>query len=385
MSKILFISHCAPPAPFGPSTLFRRLFKYFSPDSYVVMTSKYGPGETDNNGRLPCKYYYAGESIFRNYTRWSSVREWLDVVGMVARGLSVIKKEKITALLTHPTSGNFLLASYILHRLTGLPLYVYILDLYTASQTYRIRKLMSAPIEKAVMKASKKVFVMSETLKDHYDGKYNIDTALLRHPVELPSDNPAPVLKNAEKKIHKKKTVVFTGMIYEAQMDALRNLAAAVKGMQGVELHIYSQRTTAKLLSLGLSGADVVHHGFVEASKMPGVQREADVLFLPMAFESPYPEIIRTASPGKLPEYLISRTPVLVHAPQDAYIAWYARKYGWGFVVDKPDPGLLREALSGIMRDGALRDRLIENALNTARLHEASKVADALKKGLGLI
>lgn len=385
MSKILFISHCVPPIPYSPSTIFLRLFKYFPEDSHVVLTSRYenNIAGDDLGDKLRGSYYYAGKTVFGGYTRWSSIREWLEVIPMVAKGFSIIRKEKITRLLVHPTAGNFLLASYILHRLTGIPLYVYMLDLYTASQTYKIRKLMAVPIEKAVMKVVKKVFVMSEALQDFYRNKYNVETVLLRHPVELPEG----YYRISEKlgRIREKKIILFTGMIYEAQLGALQNLAIALKSMREVEFHIYSQRTVPKLISLGLSGSNIIHHGYIDQSKVSSVQKDADILFLPMAFNSPYPDIIKTASPGKLPEYLASGTPILVHAPEDAYISWYARKYGWGLVVDQPDPELLKEGIQNILNDSALSKCLIENAFKTVRMHDGAKVSSDLQRSMGPI
>ncbi len=385
MSKILFISHCVPPIPFGPSALFLRLFKYFPGDSYVVLTSRYEK-KIDTMGlgdKLQCKYYYAGQTILGDYTRWSSIREWLDVIAMVVKGLAIIRKEKITDLMVHPISGNFLLASYILHRITRIPLYIYALDLYTAAQTYRIRKLMSVPIEKAVMKVAKKVFVMSEALRDFYGNKYDFEPVLLPHPIELKSYN-TQIVKNMKKARSGRKVIAFTGMIYEAQLDALQNFAGAVNGMSEVEFHIYSHRVTSKLISLGLSGNNIIHHGYVEQSKIADIQRDADILFLPMAFNSPYPDIIKTASPAKLPEYLASGTPILVHAPEYAYISWYARKYGWGLVVDKPNLELLREAVEVLLRDDFLKEKLVQNAFNTVKMHDEVSVSNTLQKCLGI-
>ncbi|MBI3596523.1 MAG: glycosyltransferase [Nitrospirae bacterium] len=386
MSKILFMSHCVPPIPYSPSSIFLRLFKYFPEDSYIVLTSRYenNIAAADLGDKLRCGHYYVGKTIFGDYTRWSSIREWLDVPSMVAKGLSIIRKEKVTDILIHPTSGNFLLASYILHRLTGIPLYVYMLDLYSAAQTFKIRKLMSVPIERLVMRASKKVFVMSEALQDFYKRKYNIQTVLLRHPIELPQ-NGSRIAKKVKINRNTKKTIVFTGMIYEAQLDALQNLVSAVNELSEVEFHIYSQRAVPKLITMGLSGSNIIHHGYVDPSKISSIQREADILFLPMAFNSPYPDIIKTASPGKLPEYLASGAPVLVHAPEDAYISWYAKTYRWGLVVDKPSPELLKEAIWNLLNNGTLREQLVENALKTVQMHDGLAVSTILQKYMGVI
>ena len=79
---------------------------------------------------------------------------------------------------------------------------------------------------------------------------------------------------------------------------------------------------------------------------MPGIQRNADILFLPLAFNSPYPEIIKTSSPGEIGEYLAGKKPILVHAPSDSFISWYFRKYNCGCVVDDDDSEKLAAAIN---------------------------------------
>lgn len=106
------------------------------------------------------------------------------------------------------------------------------------------------------------------------------------------------------------------------------------------------------------------------------------ILFLPMAFNSP--DIIKTASPVKLPEYLASGPPILVHAPEYAYITWYAKKYGWGFVVDKPDLELLKEAVQVLLRDDFLKENLVQNTFNTVQMHDEVIVSNTLQKCLGI-
>ena len=76
--------------------------------------------------------------------------------------------------------------------------------------------------------------------------------------------------------------------------------------------------------------------------------------------------MIRTALPGKTAEYMVSGTPILVHAPPYAYISRYAREAGWGYVVDSPDPDRLAEAIRRLLSDFSLRTRLTEAAYREA-------------------
>ena len=78
------------------------------------------------------------------------------------------------------------------------------------------------------------------------------------------------------------------------------------------------------------------------------------MLFLPLAFNSPYPQILRTAAPGKMGEYLASGRPILVHAPSDSFVAWYFREHQCGLVVDENDPAQLLMGIRRILTDSEL-------------------------------
>jgi glycosyltransferase involved in cell wall biosynthesis len=100
---------------------------------------------------------------------------------------------------------------------------------------------------------------------------------------------------------------------------------------------------------------------------MPGVQRDADILFLPLAFNSPYPDIIKTSAPGKMGEYLAAKKPVLVHAPSDSFISWYFRKYNCGCVVDEDDPEKLAQEIIRLLNDTQMHKQFSENAYSRAK------------------
>jgi len=160
-------------------------------------------------------------------------------------------------------------------------------------------------------------------------------------------------------------SIVFTGDVYEAHFDAFRNLVAAIDlvNSPNVKLHLFTNRSPSYLAEKGIRGP-VVCHKPVPSSAIPEIQRRADILFLPLAFNSPYPEVIKTSAPSKLGEYLASKRPILVHAPSDSFLVWYFRKYNCGIVVDQQDPEVLRGAIEEILDNIDLQQRLCTNAWN---------------------
>jgi glycosyltransferase involved in cell wall biosynthesis len=131
---------------------------------------------------------------------------------------------------------------------------------------------------------------------------------------------------------------------------------------KSIRFHIYTSQTERELKERGISGPEVICHAHIRESEIPKVLRQADILFLPLAFSSPIPEVIRTSAPGKMGEYLSVAKPILVHAPGDSFCSWFFRRHGCGVVVDESDCGLLAEQIDNLIASEETRKRLSEKA-----------------------
>jgi len=162
--------------------------------------------------------------------------------------------------------------------------------------------------------------------------------------------------------------MVYTGAIYRAHYDAFHNLIAAIRRMKGpeIKLHLYTSQPESELKQKGISGNMVVYHPHVSTFEVPKVLRQSDILFLPLAFHSPIPEVIRTSAPGKTGEYLSVGRPVLVHAPKDSFISWFFRENHCGIVVDKDDPQVLSEEINKLISNDKMRMEISTNARTVA-------------------
>jgi len=386
MIKFLLISHCVPPVPMGPSFILMRILKHFPEDSYAVYTTRYRVDREIEMGKLPCRYYYApAHTVYTNskYLLRIAIREWLEVLPMVWKGLKIIKKEKINVLLALPGSdpGNFLLAAFIMHKLKRIPLVIYFFDNFLKSQNSKLRKFLGRFIEKAAVKTASSVFVMSEKLSEYYQFRYNVDPILLPHPIDLFEIEKIKMIANCINKKHKK-SIVFCGAIYEINLDSIRNMIKVIERLPDAEFHVYTRRSADSLKWLGIAGKNIFNHGFVKTEEMVRIQTEAGLLFLPLGFKSIYADVIRSASPAKLPEYLASGRPILVHAPKDAYVTWYARNKGWGAIVDEPDLDKLHRMVIKMFKDEDYCKELIKKANQTAQLHDSRIVAHTFKDGI---
>jgi glycosyltransferase involved in cell wall biosynthesis len=162
--------------------------------------------------------------------------------------------------------------------------------------------------------------------------------------------------------------LLYTGSVYSAQASAFRNLVAALNALNGrFAIDIYTGQHASDLVTRDLASPHVSAHPQAPHATAVAMQQAADILFLPLAFESPIPEVIRSSAPAKLGEYLASGRPILVHAPAGSFITELIRDADAGLVVDTPDPHKLAEALNRIASDEILRNRIVANALVLAR------------------
>jgi hypothetical protein len=104
------------------------------------------------------------------------------------------------------------------------------------------------------------------------------------------------------------------------------------------------------------------------------------VVFVGLSFDSPHPAVIATASPARLPEYMASGTPLLVHAPAGSHVAEYARREDFAEVVDRPDPTALAAGLRRTIDDSALSSMRARRARALAlERHDAARVRERMR------
>ena len=90
-------------------------------------------------------------------------------------------------------------------------------------------------------------------------------------------------------------------------------------------------------------------------------------------------EYMRTVSPGKIGEYLVSGVPILINTPKSSYISWYAKKYSFAHVVNSQKEKDLHDAGTFLLKNKSSREEMVKNALKLAKRHEAKVVSQKLQ------
>ncbi len=373
--RLGIVSHVLPPSPSGQAVVLYRLLSETPPERYFLVSRedyRSADGSASASRKLPGRYYrLTPPRRFRTSTLpgVSLAMETLNASIAVlrrARQIAEIAREERCGLLVGCTGDLYdLPATALAARWAGLPFVPYIFDDYRYQWTGTSRKI-AACLEPAVLRSARAVIVPNEFALEEYSRRCGAPGVVVRNPCLLPD---LADLDRAERVFGQDELhIVYTGAVYHAQTDAFRNLIAAVSlpGHAGIRLHIYTAQSDAELEGQGIAGPMVTRHPHVPQAEVASILRQADILFLPLAFRSPIGEVIRTSAPGKTGEYLAAGRPILVHAPGDSFLSWYFRANGCGVVADREDPVDLGAAIERLRTDRGLRDGISDAARRAA-------------------
>jgi glycosyltransferase involved in cell wall biosynthesis len=374
--KFALISYHLPPTKTPHGAIIRRLLRDLPADSYCLLSSSdddFGTPGSDSD-RLPGNYHRLGPPFqfsrgYRFGLQSDRVKTLVAVVSHTWAIAKILRRERCDAVIVC-TGGFGLLdfpAAYFASRLVGAKFYAYLLDQYLNMIHIMLGKSVLENLERVVIKGATAVIAPNEFLRDEMRRLYGVDATIVHHPCEVDASPQqtigAPTSKADEIRI------VYTGSVGDLYAEALRNLVAALDliGRDNLRLHLYCRQSQAECEQAGVKGR-VTYHGSRSMSEIPSIQRDADILFLPLAFNSPYAEHLRTSTPGKMGEFLAAGRPILVNTPPDCFTSWYFRRHECGLLVDQNDPAILARALESLVHDSNLQQVLSERARKRAQI-----------------
>jgi glycosyltransferase involved in cell wall biosynthesis len=424
--KFALVSHVLPPSPSGQAVVLYRLLRDLDPRHYCVLSVREypaglaGPQTNGVTARLRCNYHAIPDEadfhitpMLREIGRQvrstiSSVRNlrgrcgadpamamesaatngqgngptWQRRLGAllarteesstkrrrIARRTMQIQRvatrEKCTALVV--CSGDWIdvPAAHQAARRLRLPLFVYMFDDFPTHSPWPHHQAFAQRVAPRILRDAAGVVVPNVFLADAYRARYGIEPWIIHNPIETPIAAEA-----AWRPMGQPTRIVYTGAIYEAHFDAFHRLQSAIADLREptAELHIYTPMTTEYLTKNGIRPPAILHPA-VAAEEAVRLQQASDIVFLPLAFDSPIPEIIHTSAPGKMGELLASGRPVLVHVPRESFVSWYFRTHQCGVVVDEKDPALLGRAIERLRAEPEWCRSLVQRARATAEV-----------------
>lgn len=399
--KVLIVSSWAPPSPGGSPQSLYNLLRQFPPGSFAILTAlapiRARAGSVGS--WLDCDYYFYDHATLqpdkqtdlevrisdtKRDVKWAA-RAWTwliqsprlaglrlaipipsQVIRMTRKALALDHEFRPTVVLGLSDYGLGLIAAATISHILGIPLVYLILDIYKGNKLGWPLALIARLAEKPLLSRARIIAVNNEGTRDFYAARYPDladRLAIVRNVVDSKpyAGLRTPYIPMAPY------SIVFSGSIYWAQEQSIRNLLAAMLFLRDIpiQLRLYVVTPPRWLFSAIASLANVTLQS-ASADQMPAIQTKADILFLPLSWVDSGRDIIATATPGKLADYLQAGRPILVHAPPYAYISNYARQQGFAEVVDQDSPEALADGIRRILNNPVRSQAMVEQALITA-------------------
>ncbi|MHB8469202.1 MAG: glycosyltransferase family protein [Gaiellaceae bacterium] len=380
---ILVLSYFYPPMSNGPAFVLSALLGQLDSSGSVVFAGEpdrysdyrdLGPSSEAGVRRFDVPAWWPLED--RPLLRLRVLGNLLVAARVTVEAVRTLRRRELRAVLAVYPKQHFLLAGVLASLVARKPLVVYFMDVYVEGLP-RGRRVARA-IERLVARRASAALAMSAPHREHLEARLRgVPVYEVPHPYEPLEAEPVAVEGTP--------AIVFTGAVYDAQADAVRRLIEALDDERlrasGACVNIFSQAREEELARWGVRASGQVRIRRVSRAQARGAQRAADILFLPMAFDGNR-DVTRTASPGKLPEYLAAGRPILVHAPAEAYIACYAREQGFAEVVDERDVRGLAGAVAQLAGDDLRREELVAAARATLERHKAARGAEVVRAAI---
>jgi glycosyltransferase involved in cell wall biosynthesis len=374
--RILLFSMELPPSPSGAAVVVSNLAPQFGQSEMVIA------GEMPSVD-LPLIWRDEWPRIHYVLSRWPAgrrgrhLRRRLLLPLIVSRCVSLIRRYRCDRILCIFPKEEYLCAAYLAAKITGAKFYPYFHNTYLENRK-GVSRLFARWLQPRVFEQADHVLVMSEGMAQLYRERY---PGLKCGPLVHPFNGPIPEFEDPPRPESPFRFVI-SGNIHESNLDATLRFCDALGSVEDTELTIISGASRGYLESIGVLRKGWQHFT-VPANEFLNRLRMADVAVLPHGFTGNFcTEEYQTIFPTKLIEYLFCGRPILAHSPKDCFLTRFLKERRCALIVDVPEKSALIEAIDRLRSDACLRAELVRNALRTAEMFQASRVAEMCRSYL---
>ena|ERR1035437_3348425 len=268
-----------------------------------------------------------------------------------------------------PTSRGGILFGLAVKSYLKKPLILHVMDDWPSTlidsglfKNYWRRKIdheLRSLLDKASLLMS-----ISDEMANEYKTRYNKDFITFHNTIDV--DFWKKYQRNSYD-LNEDLTILYAGRIGLGIDTSLELFAKSVQGInEELKLSIKFVIQTQDKPSWIKKYKNVIHNSFVSYDDLPKIFAESDLLLLPYDFSDDSIKFIKYSMPTKVPEYMITGTPIILFAPEVTAVVKYAKKYEWAKVITQNDINEVSNAIKQLITNKELREKYAKNAISIA-------------------
>lgn len=235
---------------------------------------------------------------------------------------------------------------------------------------------------KFLLSKSTGLLSICQSMSDEYEARYGYSFKAFHNCIEF---NSWDKFSKETYDINGKFKILYAGRIGPGTYHSILTFAKAIEKMQqpGFEIEFQIQteylpnahrRTLTELKRTKINP-------FIKYEELPKKLASVDLLLLPMDYDRDNLNFIHLSMPTKVPEYMVTGTPILVFADKSTALFKYADKDGWAFTVSENNESALIKKMEYIMNNQKAREDISKKARQIVlQNHEANKIREEFRQ-----
>ena len=367
-SKLLIVSRNVPDNLVDSNSLvLNKLLKYFPKGSYNFLIPR--SLKISENAQVFTYNDKSTNPFFKSHYG----KYLFSLYNLVSRIHYLYRHYQFSSILIISSSGIYNICAFIIRNVYRIPYSVYFFDVWVGNKLRFWNDVLSKILESSIVKQAKFIITCGGGIADLYAKKYHIVPIIINNPY---SDITMQIMENT-RSLHSKHQndkirIIYTGSIGWPQKDSINTLCMAIKDNLNINFDIYTGTSMENIRESVLlidEYNNVKMHKHLQLKDVLYKISKSDIAFLPLYIinDQRTSLVIKVSEPGKLADYLISGTPILIHAPADSYISNYAKKYDFAYVNNDKNPESLLKMIEYIKNHPEESKEKVENALRIAK------------------
>lgn len=240
------------------------------------------------------------------------------------------------------------LALKISHQF-NIPIFYFPVDdwhsyLYQGHFVHReVEKIANQVAQRATLR-----FALGHRMAETYTRRYKTDFECVYNADDFSRFTPSLNEKTTE---YSKIIIGMTGSLYLGRIKCVFDLlqACLLKKNKNFEIKVYCSNIPTDTPKRLLDSEYVRFLPLPTHGRLPQILSDCHILFLPESFDPIYRKAIELSISTKCHLYMMSGRPIIVYGPEWSGTVDYAKKFDWGFVVDKPQIDCLNNAIGQVL------------------------------------